>query len=486
MTRRDIGPLVALAAVVAGLLLGERAGGAPARFALGAGVGRPRRRVARRRHRRASSWPRSRSGLLGTAVMQRALDGLERNPLVAAAERGEPATLRGVLVSDPDGQRFGADALVRVDGVAPHRARPGHRHRRRPAPCPRRGRPRRAQRATSRRCRGTGFDARARWSHAVAILEGTEVLAFRAADAAASRSLPNHARELVLRRHDSHSNPTPAPCSPGFLLGDTRALPDDIAADYRAAGLSHLLAVSGANVAFVLLVFAPLLRRLSLLPRTTLAIAVVVSFAAATRFEPSVLRASALTSVTILTSFVGRPVSRVRGLVIAIVALLLVDPFLVHSVGFHLSCAASAGIALFAHPLARRLRGPALLREPLAVSIAAQLGVTPVLLLTFGSVPVISPVANLLAYPAAEALGVFGLAASVIGGVVPPIGITLAPVTTALLAWVTGVAHHTAGVGGEIDARGALVIGALGTLVLIGRRVGHPVWLKVVRESELR
>ena len=138
---------------------------------------------------------------------------------------------------------------------------------------------------------------------------------------------------------------------------------------------------------------------------------------------------------------------------------------------------------MFAHPLARRLRGPALLREPLAVSIAAQLGVTPVLLLTFGTVPVISPIANLLAYPAAEALGVFGLAASVIGGIVPPIGITLAPITTALLAWVTGVAHHTAGVGGEIDARGALVIGALGTLVLIGRRVGQSVWLKVVRES---
>ena len=116
---------------------------------------------------------------------------------------------------------------------------------------------------------------------------------------------------------------------------------------------------------------------------------------------------------------------------------------------------------MFARPLARHLRGPALLREPLAVSIAAQLGVTPVLLLTFGSVPVISPVANLLAYPAAEAIGVFGLAASVAGGIVPPIGIVLAPITTVLLAWVTAVAHHTAGVGGDIDKRGALAIAAL-------------------------
>ncbi len=150
-----------------------------------------------------------------------------------------------------------------------------------------------------------------------------------------------------------------------------------------------------------------------------------------------------------------------RALALAIVALLLIDPFLLHSLGFHLSCAASAGIAVLARPLAARLRGPTLVREPLAVSIAAQVGVTPVLLAAFGSVQVITPVANLLAYPAAEALGVFGLAASVAGGVVPPVGTVLAPITEALLAWVTDVAHATAGVGGEIDVRGAVAIVAL-------------------------
>jgi len=315
----------------------------------------------------------------------------------------------------------------------------------------------------------TGFDARARWDHVVAILTDTEVRAFHPARGGLA-SVANHARALVLEG-TKPLDPNARALLAGFLLGDTRALPDQIRDDYRASGLSHLLAVSGANVAFVLLVFAPLLRRLSLLPRTGLALAVIICFAAATRFEPSVLRASALTSVTILTSFVGRPVSRVRGLVLAIVALLLLDPFLVHSIGFHLSSAASGGIAVFARPLARHLRGPALLREPLAVSIAAQLGVTPVLLFTFGSVPVISPVANLLAYPAAEAIGVFSLAASVVGGIVPPIGIVLAPITTALLAWVTAVAHHTAGVGGNIDKRGALAIAALTTITVIVRRV---------------
>jgi competence protein ComEC len=280
---------------------------------------------------------------------------------------------------------------------------------------------------------------------------------------------------LASQRHAAailHGTKPLAPTSAllaGFLLGD-RAIPQPVSDDYRASGLSHLLAVSGANVAFVLVVFAPLLGRLRLVPRTATAIAIVGCFAAATRFEPSVLRASALTTITILATFVGRPVAPLRALALAIMALLLVDPFLLHSLGFHLSCAASAGIAVLAHPLAARLKGPQMVREPLAVSIAAQVGVTPVLLAAFGSVPVITPVANLLAYPAAEALGVFGLAASVVGGVVPPVGTALAPITEALLAWVTAVAHATAGLGGEIDVAGALAVGATLGVAITARR----------------
>ena len=92
------------------------------------------------------------------------------------------------------------------------------------------------------------------------------------------------------------------------------------------------------------------------------------------------------------------------------------------------------------------------------MSIAAQIGVTPVLLATFGSVPVVSPLANLLAAPAAEALGVFGLLASVVGGVLPPLGAVLAPVVELLVAWVSVVAHSTAGLGGEICDDAALVL----------------------------
>ena len=94
---------------------------------------------------------------------------------------------------------------------------------------------------------------------------------------------------------------------------------------------------------------------------------------------------------------------------LAAIALLLVDPFLVHSVGFVLSCAASLGIALLARPIAARLRGPAWMREVLGVTAAAQIGVAPVLIPVFGSMPLVALPANLVAVPLAAPLTIWGL-----------------------------------------------------------------------------
>ena len=120
-----------------------------------------------------------------------------------------------------------------------------------------------------------------------------------------------------------------------------------------ASGLSHLLAVSGENVAFTLALAGPLLRRLRVGPRTLVALGVVFVFAAMTRFEPSVLRASAMAVVALLAAFAGPARGAwARVLAYAVIVLLIADPFLLRSVGFWLSCGASAGIA-FLEPVSR-------------------------------------------------------------------------------------------------------------------------------------
>jgi len=95
----------------------------------------------------------------------------------------------------------------------------------------------------------------------------------------------------------------------GFVFGDDRDQPSVIADDFRGSGLGHLLAVSGANVAFVAALLAPLLNRLDFRLRFAALSAALTFFALVTRFEPSVLRAISMASIAGLAAAMGRTVS---------------------------------------------------------------------------------------------------------------------------------------------------------------------------------
>jgi competence protein ComEC len=257
----------------------------------------------------------------------------------------------------------------------------------------------------------------------------------------------------------------------GLVLGDDREQSAALADDFRGAGLTHLLAVSGQNVAFVIALVGPAGRRLRILPRLTLTLVVIALFALMTRFEPSVLRASVMAGLAASARAAGLPSQRLRVLALAITALVLADPMLVRSVGFQLSVGATVAIAVAAAPIERALGGPHWLREALAVTIAAQLGVAPVLLARFGPLPLASLPANVLAVPAAGLVMTWGLtgglAAGVVGG---PLAELLHLPTRLLLDWLEVVARRSAALPlGELGPGAAALI-ALGLLGLVAAR----------------
>lgn len=227
----------------------------------------------------------------------------------------------------------------------------------------------------------------------------------------------------------------------GFVLGDDRGRSALVTDDFRGAGLTHLLAVSGQNVAFVLALLEPLLRLLALRGRLVVTITVLAFFALLTRFEPSVLRATTMAAIATVAATWGREASSLRTLALAVAALVLVDPLLVGAVGFQLSVAACLGIVVLAPPLRRLAPGPEVVRLPLAVAVAAQVGVAPVVLTVFGGLPVVSLAANLLAAPAAGPVTTWGLTAGLVAGVVPAAAGVLHLPTRVLVGWVAGVAR---------------------------------------------
>ena len=468
---KRFGPAGALAALVAGILVGEVRGPGTATGALVIAVALL---IAALRWRGGRGYLIAliACALLGGAVMQRALHGLQVSPLRAAAELRTRVEVEGTLVDDPSGPRFEVQVLVRLGRVNGSSA--GSRTVLLVGGGDVTSRLRVLSVGDHVTVEGTieplsGFDARYRWRHAVARVQVSELVDFGPPRSPLGR-LANSARAAVLRGGTALPA-TERALLAGFLLGDTRALPDDLVRDFRDAGLSHLLAVSGANVAFVLAIVGPLLRRLRLGSRLVVGVAVLVLFGTMTRWEPSVLRACAMAGIAMAATFLGRPVPASRILTLAAIVLLVADPFLLHSVGFLLSCGASAGIVALGPAISARIPGPQWVGEALGVTAAAQIGVLPVLLPVFGTVPLVALPANLLAAPIVGPLTVWGLIAGVAGGVAGP-GVTrvLQLPTYALLRWVETVARTAASEPVAMDGRA--LCGLLAVVAAVAALVG--------------
>lgn len=269
----------------------------------------------------------------------------------------------------------------------------------------------------------------------------------------------------------------------GLALGDDSHLDEGLARDFQATGLGHLLVVSGENVAMVL---APMLAlglalRLGRWARFSLGLGTVVFFVVLTGAEPSVMRAGVMAGLALTGTLLGRPRSAANVLAGAVLVLLIVDPALVWAIGFQLSVAATAAMVALASPIAAYLR---FLPTPLALAtgatLAAQLGVTPVLLYHFHEVPVVTILANVLAFPAVSPALLLGLLAASIGLASPAVGgfvaaLALLPMrylelvadglSTAPVPWVTSAG------GWAVLAVGLPLVGLIAWWFRSGRRL---------------
>jgi competence protein ComEC len=408
--------------------------------------------------------------LLGAASMQRALDGREHSPLTGPRDARASGRITATLVDDPDGEQYTARMLVRVKGFGGRPA--GSRTVLVTATGDVAGRLRLLEAGDDVELAGwlrplSGYDTRLRWRHAVASFDAVELLGFEGARSPLHR-LANALRGQVLAG-GRHLPATERALMAGFLLGDTRALPHEVDEQFRASGLTHLLAVSGANVAFVIALTRPLIRRLSLRAQLVAGLGLLVVFGTMTRWEPSVLRACTMAACSMAALYLGRPTAGLRVLALAVVALVLADPFLLHSIGFLLSCGASAGIGVLAAPLTARLPGPLWLREPLGVTLAAQIGVAPVLIPVFGSVPLAALPANLIAGPLAGPLTVLGVVTGIAGGAIeswwPGLASALQVPTGFLAAAMLRVAAGFSRVPVDVDGRAAWAVVACCSLL---------------------
>lgn len=257
----------------------------------------------------------------------------------------------------------------------------------------------------------------------------------------------------------------------GLVIGDDRLQSRDMIQRFRESGLSHLCAASGQNVAYLLAVVAPFIRRRSPRVKWFVTMAVIGWFVVLTRAEPSVLRAGFMAAAVATNALRRHPMNARAVLALSVMCLLLVDPMLAWSVGFALSVGATAGLAWLSAPLGRLCGN----RGVLASTLAAQLGTSPISFLVFGSVPVVSLLANPLALPVAGAVMTVGLPVSLMSASIPSLVGPVSAVMTIPVVWVDGVAQ----VASRISPSGL-------ANVLLWCAVGLWVWWRWRRKSANR
>ena len=250
-------------------------------------------------------------------------------------------------------------------------------------------------------------------------------------------------RDAVAHRPDTQRALVPA-----LVDGDDALVDDDLAADFRTTGLTHLLAVSGTNLTLVVGFLLVLARWCRVRGRWLYLVgaAGIAGFVLLARTEPSVLRAAVMGSVALFAMGTDGRRRGARALGVAVLVLLLVEPGLAVSVGFTLSVLATAGILLLApawrDALARWL--PRWAAEAVAIPLAAQLACTPVVAAISGQVSLVAVVANLLVAPVVGPATVLGLGAGLAGLVWDPAGRLLGTGAGWCVAWIVVVATRGA------------------------------------------
>jgi competence protein ComEC len=271
-----------------------------------------------------------------------------------------------------------------------------------------------------------------------------------------------------LRRAVDHLPPAERGLLPGLVIGDVSGLPPELQDDFRTVGLTHLVAVSGTNVAIVLGAVLLLCVRVGvpLRMRPVLALLALLGFVVLVRPSPSVLRAAVMGTIALLALTTGRSRSTLPTLSAAVIALVLVSPDLAMTAGFALSVLATAGIVVLAPGWRDRWSThlPAGLADALAIPAAAQVMCGPVVVALSGQLGLLSVPANLLAVPAVAPATILGLAAALTAPISSHVATAFAWLAWLPTAWLVLVAQIGAGLpGAAIPWRG----GAAGAVLLV-------------------
>ncbi|MBZ0285945.1 MAG: ComEC/Rec2 family competence protein [Anaerolineae bacterium] len=270
--------------------------------------------------------------------------------------------------------------------------------------------------------------------------------------------------DLKARAAESIARALPEPNAAlltGILLGNDRGLSPDVANAFSRVGASHIIAISGFNMAILSGTIMGLLERIRIRGRwaALIGITVIGLYTILVGANAAVVRSALMSSMLVIGALIRRKTYVPASIGFVALVLSALNPTILWDVGFQLSLFATLGLALFATPLSKWFNWMLLhvlphrvanlvgsfLNDALVVSVAAQILTLPLIVLYFGRLSVVVLLVNLLIIPAQTLLLILGLAATLLALIVPGLAQLLYWLDMLLLSYTLGVVRLFAG-----------------------------------------
>lgn len=280
----------------------------------------------------------------------------------------------------------------------------------------------------------------------------------------------------------------------GILLGTESGISDPLADDFAAVGASHIIAISGFNMTLISgLAIAILGRALPKNKRLAAFIALVFIslYTLMVGASAAVLRAAIMSGLVIIVSLVRRRTYTLASLSFVVLALTAQNPTVLWDISFQLSFFATLGLMMFVTPLSRHFDAllhaalprraaelsSAILREPIIVSLAAQLTTLPLIVLYFQRLSLVSLPVNLLVVPIQAYLLIIGGLATLLSLIAPGLALVFYWIDLIFLSWSIAIVRlfarlDFADIAFFVDARliGLYYASLIGGAIMYGER----------------
>ena len=189
----------------------------------------------------------------------------------------------------------------------------------------------------------------------------------------------------------------------GILIGDNSRINEKIVEDFKNSNLSHMLAVSGAHINYVVLTVSILFtkKRAGIKAQRVVTIMMMLFFMELTQMTSSVVRAGISCIIYMLASLLYRKADVINAMAISTLLILLNNPFKLFDIGFQLSYAGTLGIILFCKLINIPIKNKLLkyLKDSIIISISANIFIIPIMMYQFNTISLTFILSNLLAGP---------------------------------------------------------------------------------------